>query len=431
MIYSNKDYFGQNNHQPSLLPSYHAHSKSFQPFSSFVPQHGGHMPSYSYSGMGIEAADRTFGSGQYYQSQPGPQPFVPQHDFFLPQVQMQMPSAQMMPMPSQQLQQPPHAPQQAENTSNVGGVAAVLEYDMDQMTRFVCWLSYGLMKRTDTPSASFNTLVKHVLSAIRLPRSTIILALIYLSHRMEGETEGVTDDGLVFQNLTIALVLSNKFHNDNTFTNKSWSDATGLNVRLINQLEREWLAKIGWKLHHEEGYQCLEDCWKTWCEKFSPRQGTIPSSPSTNSLFSERSQFTPVHTPVSSPWFEETSEFPPQQPVYGGVPMGINPFGVSVYPQSNSMMSSQFPPENNYFGPYYQVPQHTRLANTASVHHQRTQSLHHPAALQQRQPQHQVYGIPNLSHDDMVRIYQSQQHCMSSSTGHEGYHPSYCTASAC
>lgn len=158
----------------------------------------------------------------------------------------------------------------AQQDAVTGGVSPVLDYDMDQMSKFVSWLSFGLLKRTDAPNDSFHAIIKSVLVATRLPKSTIILALLYLSDRMEkAPMTCVWNDGQAFQAVVIALVLANKFNDDNTFRSSSWSDATGLSVKLINKLEMEWLAAIHWRLHYEDGYSCIEQCWNTWCKKFS------------------------------------------------------------------------------------------------------------------------------------------------------------------
>ncbi|OUM54979.1 hypothetical protein BVG19_g4450 [[Candida] boidinii] len=181
-------------------------------------------------------------------------------------IQQQQQQAQIQ-VQQQAIQQVAEPAQQQETV--VGGVTAILEYDIEQMTKFVCWLCYGLMKRTDNPTSVFHSTVKQVLSATRLPKSTIILSLLYLSDKMENEVEPTLDDTVAFQNVMISFVLANKFNDDNTFRNQSWSDATGLRVDLINKLEREWLCNIKWRLHYEDGYECIEECWKTWSQKFN------------------------------------------------------------------------------------------------------------------------------------------------------------------
>ncbi|GME78228.1 unnamed protein product [[Candida] boidinii] len=89
-------------------------------------------------------------------------------------IQQQQQQAQIQ-VQQQAIQQVAEPAQQQETV--VGGVTAVLEYDIEQMTKFVCWLCYGLMKRTDNPTSVFHSTVKQVLSATRLPKSTIILSL--------------------------------------------------------------------------------------------------------------------------------------------------------------------------------------------------------------------------------------------------------------
>ncbi|ODQ81115.1 hypothetical protein BABINDRAFT_160519 [Babjeviella inositovora NRRL Y-12698] len=167
-----------------------------------------------------------------------------------------------------------------------GGVSAVLDYDLDQMSRFISWISYGLMKKHDSPSISFENLVKSVLSATRLPKSTIMLSLMYLNQRFPSQDEDeeqefaapVYSENEVFVNLCIAFVLGNKFNDDNTFTNKSWAEATGLPIALVNKEERDWLMKVSWSLNNTFGYDTLDQCWSTWCTKYCTPVAPVPAS---------------------------------------------------------------------------------------------------------------------------------------------------------
>lgn len=95
--------------------------------------------------------------------------------------------------------------------------------------------------------------VSSVLNATRLPSVTIFMALDFLCKyisKLPAGVEAVGGDSVnvIYQNLMIALVLANKFNDDKTFTNKSWSHATGMELSVINQFERDWLAVFEWRL---------------------------------------------------------------------------------------------------------------------------------------------------------------------------------------
>ncbi|KAG7882719.1 hypothetical protein KL938_003142 [Ogataea parapolymorpha] len=418
MFASGKNYLQQS--YTGVLPQYHQRHASFQPqgqqyiVNTSVPQQQyRHQHSLSYSGG--------YSMAGYY---------APPSDFFQQQ-QYQMP--------------PPVQDQSASNAT--GGVSSVLDYELDQMVKFVCWLSYGLMKRTDNPTPLFHNNVKSVLSATRLPKSTIVLALLYLSEKMEGREDPITMDSEVFENLTISLVLANKFNDDNTFRNKSWSDATGLSLECINKLERDWLSSIKWRLHYEDGFSCIEECWKTWCNKFqvtpvqspysdpfmSPSVMDAPSSyhvgtpyeyksPS-SSLFSSNSQFSPMSTPLnSSPYYNDYQPPVQQQQVFE------NPYQLQY---NNSLFSAPIPAAGDYFS---LQPQPTSRA----AYKQPGMSM---AATQRYYPlsYHQQQMVPPLMSTGV---------CYSGSTAASGFYPSqhmpprqqqtqhqeiynYCAATAC
>jgi len=156
-----------------------------------------------------------------------------------------------------------------------GGVSAELDYDQEQMSEYVASMSSSLIYQNDhfqSPTtyvpSQFKKWVSQVLSSTRLPSSTILLALTYLQHRMRNH---ITCDGSLqeqtYRYLTIALVFANKFLDDNTFTNKSWAEVTGLSISEINRLELEWFNLIEGRLNSEafnKGWKVWEQSWKTW-----------------------------------------------------------------------------------------------------------------------------------------------------------------------
>jgi len=156
----------------------------------------------------------------------------------------QVPQQQAQPQVQQQ-------PQRQEEQAVTGGVSSVLDYDLHIMTKFSTYLAFRLFGRNDVENAKFISSLKSVLSATRLPLSSLILANYYMLQKYELDPTSFNNssDDLVYQNVVLSLVLANKANDDNTFTNKSWSDATGLNVKLINVMEANWLSLIDWKLH--------------------------------------------------------------------------------------------------------------------------------------------------------------------------------------
>lgn len=196
---------------------------------------------------------------------------------------------------------------------HVGGVAAYLDYDMDQMVAFVAEMAqrmYDLyrsricladidiarsVQSTAPVSPAFRKFVSQILTSTRLPRSTILLALHYLAARMtvmSSRNEASRgSSGQVYRMLTIALLLGSKFLDDNTFQNRSWSDVSGLAVRELSTLEREWLIAMGYNLHvdplEDQGFAIMSEQWRQWLAKRTAKSTAAP-------------QLAPIDTTVSN-----------------------------------------------------------------------------------------------------------------------------------
>ncbi|KAL8674062.1 MAG: hypothetical protein Q9168_001522 [Polycauliona sp. 1 TL-2023] len=185
------------------------------------------------------------------------------------------------------IRQKPAPPAKEEKAT--GGVAAHLDYEMDQMADFVAEMAQGMydlyesricladidILRSVKPKASvapaFRKYVLSVLSSTRLPSSTILLALHYLATRMSMLSSCghyPTGRAQVYHMLTIALLLGSKFLDDNTFQNRSWSEVSNISVGELNTLEVEWLLAIQWELHvdHEDpqGFALWRNHWQRW-----------------------------------------------------------------------------------------------------------------------------------------------------------------------
>ncbi|KAG0340965.1 hypothetical protein BG004_006210, partial [Podila humilis] len=102
------------------------------------------------------------------------------------------------------------------------------------------------------PKPMFRKFCLDVLSATLLSPSVILLSLKYIQKLMINlRTSNKivnTGDGAEYRFFTGALILANKFLDDNTFTNKTWADITGMKIRDINHLEMQFLNGIDFKL---------------------------------------------------------------------------------------------------------------------------------------------------------------------------------------
>ncbi|KAL9136784.1 MAG: hypothetical protein Q9175_001994 [Cornicularia normoerica] len=161
---------------------------------------------------------------------------------------------------------------QPKEEKAVGGVAAHLDYDMEDMVDFVSKIAQGIVLRSESPVHSdFHKYVLQILSSTRLPSSTILLGLHYLAERMtllSNSGKYNQGSGQVYRMLTTALVLGSKFLDDNTFQNRSWSEVSSIPISELNVLEVEWLTDIKWNMHinpdDPEGFLLWHQRWQAF-----------------------------------------------------------------------------------------------------------------------------------------------------------------------
>ena len=192
-----------------------------------------------------------------------------------------------------------------------GGVMAILDYDLKVMADFVANVSCNFINLRK-PWRDLTSFVEKVLNQTRLPSSTVILGLTYLAKRLALDAPAFDEDlnasliprGELYEYLTISLVLANKFLDDNTFTNTSWSDISGIPRHDLNVSERDWLKKLGYSLHlnptEQKGWCTWRKAWETWqfeaTGKPSPSLLT-PVLSRSNSSISSPSQCAGVSSP--------------------------------------------------------------------------------------------------------------------------------------
>lgn len=76
----------------------------------------------------------------------------------------------------------------------------------------------------------------------------VILALLFI-YRLKTINPGVKGKpGSEYRLLTVALMLGNKFLDDNTYTNKTWADVSGISVQEVHIMEVEFLSNMKYNL---------------------------------------------------------------------------------------------------------------------------------------------------------------------------------------
>ncbi|KAK3828755.1 MAG: cyclin-domain-containing protein [Benniella sp.] len=125
------------------------------------------------------------------------------------------------------------------------------------------------------PSAgpAFKKFCLKVLSATQLSSSVILLSLKYIQKLLKNNPSIHGQQGSEFRLFTVSLMLANKFLDDNTFTNKTWSEVTGINVKEINVMEMEFLNQVQFSLFVSEAeYLDWLHSLETWLKQHSQTQ---------------------------------------------------------------------------------------------------------------------------------------------------------------
>ena len=115
------------------------------------------------------------------------------------------------------------------------------------------------------PSIGFRKWVTTMLSTTQVGKNVILLALMFI-HRLKKFNRSVSGKrGSEFRLLTIALMLGNKFLDDNTYTNKTWAEVSGISVNEIHIMEVEFLSNMRYELYAS---QAEWEQWKTKLGRF-------------------------------------------------------------------------------------------------------------------------------------------------------------------
>ncbi|KAJ5390712.1 uncharacterized protein N7496_001780 [Penicillium cataractarum] len=234
----------------------------------------------------------------------------------------------------QQLEQQQQQHQSRKEEKATGGVAAHLDYEMDRMSDFVAEMTQGMydlyntkitlsdidFARSISPGTTvppqFRKYVYQILSSTRLPSSTILLGLFYMSSRMRilsAQRVFQSGSGQIYRMLTVGLLLGSKFLDDNTFQNKSWAEVSNIPVAELNKMELEWLFAFDWKIHEriydqQDGFASWRRHWDNWSAKANVRAQE-----------SSRQTLAPIdttvvrhHQSVSKPLMSPEGPIPPQ-----------------------------------------------------------------------------------------------------------------------
>ncbi|KAF5027819.1 hypothetical protein F66182_69 [Fusarium sp. NRRL 66182] len=147
------------------------------------------------------------------------------------------------------------------------------------------------------PHDQFRKWVYSVLSTTQVTQNVILLALLFI-YRLKMSTPQIMGRaGSEYRLLTVALMLGNKFLDDNTYTNKTWAEVSCFNVQEIHVMEVEFLSNMRYNLVATKGQ------WEEWLDKLAcfheyyDRAIRLPASP----IHIPSPTYKSHHSPVASP----------------------------------------------------------------------------------------------------------------------------------
>ncbi|KAI9318541.1 cyclin-domain-containing protein [Dichotomocladium elegans] len=98
------------------------------------------------------------------------------------------------------------------------------------------------------PGPAFKKFCLQLLAATQLSDNAVYIALKYICLLLRAHPAIDGGEGSEYRLFTVALMLANKFLDDSTFTNKTWSEVSGIKLDDLNTMEAEFLAAVDYRL---------------------------------------------------------------------------------------------------------------------------------------------------------------------------------------
>ncbi|KAF9261516.1 hypothetical protein L218DRAFT_488972 [Marasmius fiardii PR-910] len=118
-----------------------------------------------------------------------------------------------------------------------------------------CSSTHVFNQPTSTASLQFSLnpafvqFTQKLLETTQVSQSVIVLSLHYIYRLKERNRFTTAASGSEFRIAVAGLMMANKFLDDNTYTNKTWSEVSGIDLSEINRMEREFLIGVDFNLY--------------------------------------------------------------------------------------------------------------------------------------------------------------------------------------
>ncbi|KAF6837553.1 cyclin-related 2 [Colletotrichum musicola] len=181
------------------------------------------------------------------------------------------------------------------------------------------------------PFPQFKKWAYSVLATTQVTPNVILLALLFV-YRLKTTNPAVKGrSGSEYRLLTVALMLGNKFLDDNTYTNKTWAEVSGITVQEIHVMEVEFLSNMRYSL------LATKEEWEEWLVKLA-----------CFSEYYERAQRQPT-SPLAKAYTSPTTSPTAVQPAASFSP--LTPSGTTVYSPTTNIQANAHAWPSTYQNP--------------------------------------------------------------------------------
>ncbi|CAO3624786.1 unnamed protein product, partial [Mucor fragilis] len=111
-------------------------------------------------------------------------------------------------------------------------------------------------------STSFRLFCQNIIKSTQISSPCILVALLYI-YKLRFAYPSIRGSmGSEIRLFTTALILANKFLDDNTFTNKTWSEVSSVPLNELNIMEMEFLSALHYKtcIHQAQFFSWTAQC---------------------------------------------------------------------------------------------------------------------------------------------------------------------------
>ncbi|KAI1121973.1 hypothetical protein F5Y10DRAFT_282075 [Nemania abortiva] len=159
-----------------------------------------------------------------------------------------------------------------------------------------------LLSRYTEPCPAYQKWVNSILSTTQVTQNVVLLALLFVYRLKRTNPRVHGNPGSEYRLLTVALMLGNKFLDDNTYTNKTWAEVSGISVKEIHVMEVEFLSNMRYGLltSKEQWQEWLQKlaCYHKYCERARAEEAARQARSATMHLSPNRGRYSP---PLPSP----------------------------------------------------------------------------------------------------------------------------------